>query len=124
MVGELAECTERAERLRVLLWASPWASDPERAMGELTEGDRASLAGLDPEDLALVNACHELEADLRARAFAAIERLGAAINTAPDPEAPLEDRVRVGPRDHASPRLVCGEGPPQGFGCVGCCSVR
>jgi hypothetical protein len=86
------EVSERAERLRVLLSVGPWSSEIERAIGELPPDDVAKLDGLDEEDLALANACAAVERDLRERAFAALERLAAAINTAGEAGS-IEDRI-------------------------------
>ena len=49
------------------------------------------LAAVSHDDLALVNACLELEAELRERAYQAVERLCARL---PGGDAPLDVRVR------------------------------
>src|SRR4051794_27340694 len=75
----------RAERLRVALkvWT---ATDvvPVREAGReglliLTKWEQAGLNDPSDEDLALLNACLELECELRAREFATVERLLALV---------------------------------------------
>lgn len=88
------ETVDRAERLRVLLSVGPWLPDTRAAVDQLSLDELAALDGLDEQDLALANACHAVESEMRARAFAAVERLGAAITTAAEPGGAIEDRVR------------------------------
>lgn len=66
----------RAERLRVTLRLVA-AGTVAIARGEvpLTRFDVALAQSVDAEDLALVNACLEVEAELREQACAALERL-------------------------------------------------
>lgn len=82
----------RADRLGILLSVSPWAADRDAAMEHLSDEECMALDDLDAEDLALANACLEVQTGIRARAFAAAEELAAAIAEVPEPTT-IGDRV-------------------------------
>lgn len=76
----------RAERLRAVLKVC--SSTPYLDPGEVLENgvppalypaERAAMNDVDAVDLALINACLELEQELRERSYAAIERLLALV---------------------------------------------
>jgi hypothetical protein len=66
----------RAERLGVALRLVAAGQEAiERGHVPITPRDVALAKAVGPEDLALINACLEVEADLREQACAALERL-------------------------------------------------
>lgn len=95
----------RAERLRVMLVAfngMPYL-DPAEAAGhgltDLSLADMALMCDVGDDDLALANACLEIEEELRQRGYAAVERL--AVRVAGN-AGELDDRIRLLPRPDVS----------------------
>jgi hypothetical protein len=87
---------ERTERLRVLIAMAPWIPDKEAAIDALPIEDVALLDDLEPDDLALANACIAIERQMRTDAMSAIERLGALIT---EGDGDLDDRVSALPQE-------------------------
>lgn len=96
---------ERSERLRVLLSVGPWASLPAIAAEHLSDDDLAILDDLAPDDLALANACYEVEAELRDRGCAALSELGAVLANSPGSE--LDERIHALPEPELFRALRC-----------------
>lgn len=96
---------DRAERLRVLLSVAPWASDPKVATEQLPYEDLLVLDDLEPDDLALANACYEVETELRDRGCVHLSKLGAAI--ADSPGSDLDERIEALPEPQLFNALVC-----------------
>jgi hypothetical protein len=95
----------RAERLRVVLALSagmPYLDPAEAAaqgLAPLSPADLAVLAqAMTDDDLALTNACLEVEEELRQRGYAAIERLLATVSGA---QGDLTERVVALPEPEA-----------------------
>ena len=91
----------RAERLRLALALTSGAPElpPDEllrhARGALTSGDLALMASTTEEDLALVNACLEVEQEVRQHAYAVLGRL---LSVLPAGESvaqkrPLDERI-------------------------------
>ena len=93
------------ERLRVLLSVAPWASSPAIASEHLSDDDLRVLEGLCPDDLALANACYEVEADLRDRGCAALSELAAVIANSPGSD--LDERIHALPEPELFSALRC-----------------
>jgi len=98
---------DRAERLRVLLSVAPWASDPNVATEQLPYEDLLVLDDLEPDDLALANACYEVERELRDRGFDKLERLGALVTCDAAKEADLDERIEDLQEPQLFSALVC-----------------
>lgn len=91
---------DRAERLRVMLSASPWMPDVNAAVADLPVEELAKLDGIDDSDVELACACYAAERELRERGFDALERLAAALATAEvEPGADVDERVAALPDD-------------------------
>ena len=88
----------RGERLRLLLSATSGMPvlPPEELLAHayVTDEDAYLLASANAEDLALVNACLEVEQELRQRAYAAVERL---LAHAAGKQGALDERLRALP---------------------------
>lgn len=83
----------RAERLRVVLnvcGGMPYL-DPRDQPPLLSSAEVALMEAADDVDLALVNACLEVEDELRERSYAAVERLAASVAGR---RGELDDRIR------------------------------
>lgn len=96
---------ERAERLRVLLSVAPWASSPAVAAEQLPYEDLLVLDDLQPDDLALVNACYEIERELLDRGCSHLSELGAALANSPGFD--LDERIEALPEPQLFSALVC-----------------
>jgi len=96
---------DRAERLRVLLSVGPWASDPERAIGELPPEDLHVLGELEKDDLMLASACYEVEVELRDRGCAAVSELADMIGSSPGSD--LGERVLALPEPEVFRAIGC-----------------
>lgn len=101
------ETTERAERLRVLLAVAHCSggsrSETFGAVADLELDDLLILARSDEDDLPLVNACLEVEAELRERAFRRLERLCGLIG---EQQGELDERVRSLPEGELEAALL------------------
>jgi hypothetical protein len=87
----------RAQRLAIALrLVAAGQQAIERGDIPLTPRDVELAHAVDAEDLALINACLEVEADLRERACAALERLLALLP--PGGEGTLTERVTALPQ--------------------------
>ena len=87
---------ERAERLRVLVEVAPYLPlHPAEAAEFLTAEDGELIQRITVQDLELVNACLEVESDVRRKQFAAVEELTALVTAG---EGSLDDRVAALPR--------------------------
>lgn len=87
----------RAERLGIALRLVAAGGDAiERGDIPITPRDVQLAKAVGPEDLALINACLEVEADLREQACAALERLLALLP--PGGKGTLTERVTALPQ--------------------------
>lgn len=96
---------DRGERLRVLLSVAPWASDPKTATEQLAVEDLVVLDDLTPDDLALANACYEVESELRDRGCAAVSDLADLIRSSPGTD--LGERVLALPEPEVFRAIGC-----------------
>jgi len=82
---------ERAERLRVLVEVAPYLPlHPAEAAEFLTVEDGELIQRITAQDLDLVNACLEVESDVRRKQFAAVEELMSLVSAG---EGGLDERI-------------------------------
>jgi hypothetical protein len=95
----------RAERLRIALAVLdvPHDVDPRECPPLLSAADVILVEDIDEDDVALLNACLEIERELRERAFAAIARLSVEVAGR---HGDLNDRIRALPPGEVSRALL------------------